>query len=245
MWLRVALFTVAIAAAPAGFALASQPAKVSAAAGQQAPSLEKATIRELENLMKKGDLRAQAELGARYGRGDGVPADVPKAIALLKEAAEKNNADAQHWLATAYTNGVGVEKNEAQASLLYEKAALQGHREAQYMMGNMIAFGQAGFSQSWTGALPYFQKSAAQEFPFAEFMLGLMHQMGYGVERNPEIAAYWYRRTLLRGPNVRAQYNLAVLVGEGLVKPEAGDPEGRRAIKEGDIMLAPANGGNE
>jgi uncharacterized protein len=247
MWVRAVAFTVAIATAPAGFALSAQPSgpNVSASVSHQAPLLEKKTIGELEQLMKQGDLHAQAELGARYGRGDGVQADVPKAIALLKDAAAKNNPDAQHWLATAYTNGVGVEKDEVQASLLYEKAAQQGHKEAQYIMGNMIAMGQSGFAQSWTGALPYFQKSADQRFPFAEYMMGFMHQMGYGVERNPETAAYWYRRTLSHSQNIRAQYNLAVLIGEGLVKPETGDPAARRELRDGDITATPGSGANE
>ncbi|MCA0199465.1 MAG: sel1 repeat family protein [Proteobacteria bacterium] len=197
---------------------------LSAAERQQLPSLDKLTIAELEGRMAQGDLRAQAELGARYGRGQDVQADVAKAITLLKDAADKNNAEAQHWLATAYANGVGVEKNEAQAALLYEKAAAQGHREAQYMMGVLISNGQAGFSSSWSGAFPFFWKSADQGLAVAEFMIGYIYQEGKIGDVNPQVAAYWYRRALSRGPNNKAAFNLALMVGEGKITWQPGDP---------------------
>ncbi len=199
-------------------------AGISAAERQQLPALDKLTIKELEDRMAQGDLRAQAELGARYGRGQDVQADVPKAISLLKDAAAKNNAEAQHWLATAYSNGVGVEKNEVEAAALYEKAAAQGHREAQYMMGTLISNGQAGFASSWTGAFPYFWKSADQGLAVAEFMIGYIYQEGKGVDVNPKIAAYWYRRALARGPFTKAAFNLALMIGQGTIEWQPTDP---------------------
>ncbi|MGE3477269.1 MAG: tetratricopeptide repeat protein [Rhodospirillaceae bacterium] len=216
----------ALAAVPSMPARAAEPVEsgISAAERQQPPALDKLTIAELEGRMTQGDLQAQAELGARYGRGQDVAADVPKAIKLLKEAADRNNADAQHWLATAYSNGTGVEKNEAQAALLYEKAAAQGHREAQYMMGVLISNGQAGFASSWPGAFPFFWKSADQGLAVAEFMIGYIYQEGKIGNVNPQVAAYWYRRALSRGPNIKAAFNLAVMVGQDLVPYELGDP---------------------
>lgn len=202
----------------------------------EAQALQKLTIAELEARMAKGDLRAQAELGARYGRGDGVEADIPKAITLLKDAAAKDEPDAIHWLATAYTNGVGVEKNATQAALLYEQAALKGHRESQYIMGVMISTGQAGFSPDWRAAIPYFLKSAEQKLSVAEFMMGYAYQLGHGVVADPETAAYWYRRTLSRGPHINAQYNLAKMLGDGLVKAVPGDPEPVRNLTDADIL---------
>ncbi len=197
---------------------------ISAAERNRPSSMGTMTIAELEARVAQGDLRAQAELGARYGRGDGVETDVPKAIALLQDAAGKNDPDAQHWLGTAYSAGVGVEKNAVQAAQLYEKAALQGHPEAQYMMGVLISEGQAGFSPSWPGAFAYFWRSADQGFPPAEFMMGYIYQEGKGVDANPQIAAYWYRRTVGRAPNPRAAFNLAALIGQGLVEWKPSDP---------------------
>jgi len=234
---RIFPLLVALTLGPALPAFAAETAKSNVSADTAAaPAVQALTIAELEARMAKGDLRAQAELGARYGRGDGVPSDVPKAIALLKDAAAKNEPDAMHWLATAYTNGVGVEKNETQAALLYEQAALKGHRESQYMMGVMISTGQAGFSADWKAAIPYFRKSADQNLPVAEFMMGYAHQMGNGVKTDPEAAAYWYRRTLSRGPHIHAQANLAIMLGQDLIKPVPGDPEPLRVPTEADFL---------
>jgi TPR repeat protein len=207
-----------------GIAAETPAPRLSAAELHVPPAMEKMTIADLEARMAQGDLRAQAELGARFGRGDGVPADVPKAISLLQDAAAKNDPDAQHWLATAYATGTGVEKNESWAALLYEKAALQGHREAQYTMGVLISSGQAGFSASWSGAFPYFWKSADQGFAPAEFMMGYIYQEGKAVDVNPTAAAYWYRRTISRAPNAKAAFNLARMIGQGLVTWLPTDP---------------------
>ncbi len=233
---------LALILAPTLPAFASTTDKGGVSVEKEAPALQDLTIAELEARMAKGDLRAQAELGARYGRGDGVPSDVPKAIALLKDAAAKNEPDAMHWLATAYTNGVGVEKSATQAALLYEQAALKGHRESQYTLGVMISTGQAGFAADWKAAIPYFRRSAEQKLPMAEFMMGYAYQQGYGVETNPETAASWYRRALSRGPHINAQFNLARMIGQNLVKALPGDPDPVRDLTEADI-LATANGG--
>lgn len=224
MSFRIVPLLGALLITPPGFAADTSPSALSVAERNLPASMSTLTISELETRMAQGDLRAQAELGARYGRGDGVPADVPKAIVLLQDAAGRNNPDAQHWLATAYATGIGVEKNIVQAAQLYERAALQGHAEAQFVMGIMISEGQAGFSPSWSGAFPYFWKSADQGFAPAEFMLGYIYQEGKAVDINPQIAAYWYRRTVSRGTNVRAAFNLARMIGQGLVEWQSTDP---------------------
>lgn len=207
-----------------GEAFAAETPTISAAEASRPMSVAKMPIQELQARMEQGDLSAQAELGARFGRGDGVVADVAKAILLLQDAASRNNAEAQHWLGTAYMTGVGVSKNESQAALLFEKAADQGHPEALYMMGVLISNGQGGFAPSWTGAYRYFWRSAEQGFTPAEFMMGYIYQEGLGVDIAPRIAAYWYRRTHSRNPNVKAAFNLARLIGQGLVEWQKGDP---------------------
>lgn len=204
--------------------IAAASDSISAAERDRPPSLEEVSIAELEARMSRGDLRAQAELGARYGRGDGVPQDLAKAIALLKEAADQNEPDGLYWLGTAYTNGIGVPKNESQAALLYEKAAQQGHAEAQYVFGVLIGTGQAGFSPSWAGAIPYLWKSADQGFQLAEITLGDAYRNGLGVDANPQIAAYWYRRAISRSPSRLAQANLAVMIAQGTIEWQTGDP---------------------
>lgn len=214
---------------------ANTSASASAAESRTPQTVEKMTIAELEARMAKGDLKAQAELGARYGRGAGVEANVTKAIELLKDAAAKGEADAIHWLGTAYTNGVGVEKSETEARSMYEQAARKGHKESQYILGVMISTGQAGFTPDWKPAIPYFKKSADQGFALAEFMMGYAYQLGFGVKANPETAAYWYRRNLGHGPNAKAEYNLAKMLGKNLIKAKPGDPAPLGDVTEEEV----------
>ncbi len=179
---------------------------------------------ELERRVAQGDLSAQAELGARYGRGDGVPQNVPKALELIRAAAEKNNPDAAYYLGLSYASGTGVPQNEAQAMLFFETSANQGFPAAQYMMGSMISQGRGGIDANWEAALTFFWRAADSGYPPAEFMLGYAHQQGMGTARNPKIAAYWYRRTIGRSKHAGAEQNLRILIQNGEVEWQEGDP---------------------
>ena len=182
------------------------------------------SIAELERRTSDGDAAAQAELGARYGRGAGVPKDYAKAIELLQAAAAKHDPDAQYYLGTAYAKGMGVTRNETQAALFFEMAADQGQPAAEFVMAEMISRGKAGFSRSWPAAIRYLWDSACKGYTPSQFMLGYAYQTGVGVDRNPRAAAYWYRRIDSRLHNLRAEYNLRVLLADGLVEREPGDP---------------------
>jgi len=182
-------------------------------------------VAELERRMAGGDLNAQAELGARYGRGDGVPQNIPKALELLRQAAEKKNPDASFYLGLSYLTGTGVPKNEPQAVLFFEPAAAQGNPAAQYWLGSMIAQGQGGIESNWDSAFAYFWHAADSGYPPAEFMVGYAFHMGLGTLRNPKAAAYWYRRTDSRMPNPSAQEGLLRLIQSGQVERQPSDPQ--------------------
>lgn len=182
------------------------------------------TIAELERRTAAGELSAQAELAARYGQGNGVPQDLPKAITLLRAAADKGNADAQFFLASAYAAGQGVPQSDLQAFDLYEKAAAQGHPAAEYMMATMIIYGRAGISPSWSGGMDHLWASASKGYPPAMLLLGAAYQDGKTGVVNPRAAAYWYRRYLSLIPDPKAIYNLRRMTVQGLVPYEQGDP---------------------
>lgn len=200
---------------------APQDSNMSAAERSNAEVMSSLGIAQLRQRASDGDARAMSELGARLGRGDGVPQDIAEAIKLLTSAAEKNDPDGLYYLGTAYANGAGVEKESARAQQLFDKAAALGHAESQYLVGMRLSSGPA---PDWKAAVPYFWRSADQGLPGAEFMMGYIHHMGYGVDKNPETAAYWYRRTINRTPNPRATVNLRRLIDAGAVQWQAGDP---------------------
>ena len=179
---------------------------------------------ELERRVAAGDIKAQTELGARYGQGYGVAQDIPKAISLLSAAAAKNDPDAQYFLGTAYSSGLGVPYNEAQAFTLYEQAAAQGNAPANFMVATSIIYGKGGIAPSWSGGMKYLWASAVKGYPPAMVLLGAAYQDGAGVDANPRAAAYWYRRTLSYLQDVRAIYNLRALINGQSVAWEPGDP---------------------
>lgn len=205
----------------AGANAAPQDSNLSSIENAKPASLATLTIAELEKRVAEGDARAMAELGARLGRGDGVKQDVPAAIAMLTRAAEKNDPDALYFLGTAYANGAGVGQDPARAQELYRQAAALGHAESQFLVGVNLS---TGSNPDWKAAIPYFWRAADQGFARAEFMMGYAYHLGHGVDKNPETAAYWYRRTNSRKPNPRAQINLRRLIDAGLIQWQPGDP---------------------
>jgi TPR repeat protein len=65
--------------------------------------------------------------------GDGVLADVAKAVALFAQAAEEKNARAQCMLGACYTRGNGVAKDGTQGFAYYKAAANQGTIEWKFL----------------------------------------------------------------------------------------------------------------
>ena len=193
---------------------------------QSIEDLTKLTIAELEERIAAGDTKAKAELGARYGKGEGVEQDLDKAIEILRETAATGEPEAEFFLGTAYYSGLGVPHSEAEAVLWFEKAAAKGHAAAQYWLAVLIKEGRGGISPSWSAAVPLLWESAMQGFGDAEFLLGYAYQTGSGVEKNAEAAAYWYRRNLSKVYNNRSHFNLAQLIHGGEVEWRPGDPEG-------------------
>lgn len=181
-------------------------------------------LEDLERRVAGGDLSAQAELGARYGRGEGVPQNIDKAMELIRAAAEKNNLDALYYLGLSYATGTGVPKNEVQAVLFFENAADRGHPAAQYMLGSMISQGKGGIEQNWPAAISYFWHAADSGYIPAEFALGYAYQEGLGTPRNVTAAAYWYRRTESRMRHKGAEQNLLKLIDSGEIERQPGDP---------------------
>lgn len=186
--------------------------------------VEGLSVKSLEARVAKGDLKAQAELGARYGRGDGVTANLPKAIQLIEGAAGKGNPTAQYYLGLSYAAGAGVKQDLARAASWLEKAAKQDHPGAQFELGKIITVGQGGLTADPKAGADYILKSATQGYIPAAFLLGEMYQSGIGVDLSYELAAFWYRRILKTAHHNGATARLAVLIDTEKVKWQPGDP---------------------
>ena len=186
--------------------------------------VEKRDVAELDARAAKGDLKAMAELGARYARGAGVTVDLPKAISLFERAANKNEANAAYYLGTAYYGGLGVKNDPKKAAHWFGNAAEQGHAGAQYSLGVMMAAGQGGLKADPSRAAAYILKSAEQGYFPAAFRMAQLHIAGLGAARDTEQAAHWYRRVLKTGEHQPSAVGLITLIETKEAKWQPGDP---------------------
>lgn len=92
-------------------------------------------VREIKQLAKKGDINAEAFLGAMYGSGDGVVQDYRAAIKWQTRAAKKGHVQAQYNLAVMYSRGMGVPQDLDSAVKWFQAAADQGLPEAHMHLG--------------------------------------------------------------------------------------------------------------
>ena len=79
------------------------------------PSVDTATLPQLEQLADSGDAKAENALGLRYATGDGVNLDEREAARWFTRAAEQGNVNAQSKLGSLYWVGRGVPQNLNQA----------------------------------------------------------------------------------------------------------------------------------
>lgn len=80
-----------------------------------------------EQAARAGDPLAMSRLAALYQRGEGVPADLAKAVELYLTAAQLGDAEAQYSLGNLYLLGEGVPQDDDWAFTYYRLAAEQGH----------------------------------------------------------------------------------------------------------------------
>ncbi|MPZ11755.1 MAG: protein kinase [Kiloniellaceae bacterium] len=119
---------------------------------------------EVDRLVRQaegGDVLAQASLGQRYYRGDGVRRDLAEAVRWTLEAARQGEARAQSNLGFYYMKGEGTDRNPAEAVRWWRAAAEQGLPQAQYNLGVLYEQGQ-GVQVDYGEAAKWYDLAAAQ-----------------------------------------------------------------------------------
>jgi len=109
---------------------------------------------------KKGDARAQYNLGIMYATGHGVPQNDATAVSWYRKAADQGHAAGQYNLGIMYADGRGVRQDYAAALKWYRKAADQGLASAQYNLGLLYSKGGKGLSQDLVSAYMWFSLAA-------------------------------------------------------------------------------------
>ena len=153
-------------------------------------------------LASKGDIDALHYLGNAYEFGHyGLAEDKETARRLyemaIKAAREKNiNNDAELYYkeADVYVDLSSLyfcydEEYMKAAIVCLEKAANQGHSRAQYMLSEIL--------NDYDKKIYWLEQAADNGFLPAQDSMGCMYQYGwYGVTKNDNIAATWFRKVL-------------------------------------------------
>lgn len=155
---------VVSSAPPAATAPVTAPTPVEAAPAAviDQATLEKLPLPELRAAAEKGDAAAQTQLGLRYRKGQGVPADNDKAVEWYRKAAEQQHADAQAYLGFMYMTGRGVKKDDAEALKWSKLSAEQGNSTGQYNLGMLYLSGR-GVAADRVEAYRWLKKAAAKD----------------------------------------------------------------------------------
>ncbi len=77
-----------------------------------------------------GSVAAMSDLAVMLEKGEGGPADLPRAVALFDQAAAAGNVPAMRNVGIGYENGIGRPADAAQAAQWYRKAADTGDPQA-------------------------------------------------------------------------------------------------------------------
>jgi TPR repeat protein len=187
--------------------------KVELARNAERIILQQTEAVRLETAAVSGDVEARYELGIRYILGEGVQKDEKRASQLLHQAAEEGFAAAQGALGAMYEKGRWVAKDEVKAIHFYRMAAEQGDIDAQFCLAQL--FINALEEHKRREAVVLFHRAAGQGHVGAQFVLGLLYDIGMGgVVKDDKEAVRFYRLAAEQG-NAKARNNLASYYAEG------------------------------
>ena len=162
---------------------------------------------------------SQCLLGACYfyPRG-GVEQNYELATMWFQKSVEGGNLQAVFMLSYCYEMGFSVEQNDSNALQLLQNAAERGHVQAQNRLAICYGKGHLGVPKDEKRAIIWYEKAAEQNYPAAQYNLGIKLYQGIGLEKDETKSVYWYQRASEKG-SVEAQFNLGVCYdkGEGVV----------------------------
>ncbi len=161
----------------------------------------------------RGLADAQFTIGNYLAKGFGTEKDVVQASAWYQLAATQGLALAQYALGRAYELGDGVDIDVEQAKHWYRDAAGQGLPSAQLALYKLdgVGWGRADDTQDTQSSsqradsherrvpdsrwIQYAAKGSMEDF----YHLGLMFELGAGVEKSVKQARLWFEKAAERG----------------------------------------------
>ena len=169
--------------------------------------------KELMELVKAGDARAQTALGQRYELGDGFKRDGAKAKRWYQRAADQGDLLAMFLLGQMFETGALGVPDYHRAATLYTSAAGKGHAAAQARLAHLYEKGR-GVPQDFTAAAAWYTSAAQQWEENAHYPLGATFATGRGNQRNSSDAIQLFQRAAGLGV-AEAQYDLGLAYEHG------------------------------
>jgi TPR repeat protein len=198
---------------------------------------EAAALAHAETAARAGLASAQTQLASLLLAPRQRDRDPIAAARWLTLARLQNDMRATAMLGHLLATGDGVEPNLERAEALYRQAAEAGDLLGQeYLGAHLLAQRDAHFDPAETAF--WLDTAASRGSSHAPFLIGIMFQQGFGVERNAGEAARWFLVAAERGHG-GAMFELgkAYLDGEGVA---ADREEAKRWLE-----AASANGTDE
>ena len=161
-----------------------------------------------------------------------------QAFEMYYRSAQNGVADAQYMVAQMLLYSDGVSANSIEGKQWLEKAAQQEHVEAARDLGLYLLQGEFGWPMDTQRGVWFLERAAAGNDCLSMMTLGYLYFTGYGVERNVQTAAYWYRQSAQHGESIPSQWQDAgSLAGVQAPPPFDAKAELRARIKRAQAGL--------
>jgi hypothetical protein len=184
-FLRLPIFILAFAQAPAAFAQAD---RFEAGLAAKERGHYATALRSWLPMAESGNAEAQNNVGHMYEEGFGVSQSYSEAMEWYRRAAAGGLAEAEHNIGLLYNNGYGVAQNAIEAVRWFKLASEEGLKESEYMLGLAYQSGN-GASLDYEEARRLFLSSAKKNYAAAQMMYAFMLQAGEG-DRSNSLSAY-------------------------------------------------------
>lgn len=145
--------------------------------------------------VEQGSGFARMRMGRMLAAGEGVPRRDTEAFQLLRKAADQMLLGAIEEVALFYAAGRGgIKRDPDQAARWNRVAADQGSLAAYLQLGK-DALQEKQFKQ----AANYYRAAAQRGVAEAQRQMGLLHEKGQGVEKDPQAARWWHLSAAQQG----------------------------------------------
>jgi TPR repeat protein len=162
----------------------------------------------------QGNAEAAYVLGVMYEQGQGVTANLSRAVEEYRRAASGGSARAQLNLGLMHQDGRGVSRDPRAAADLFRRSAERGLADGQAQLGFAYQLG-VGVAQDLGIAAEWYRRGAEQGHAWSQYLLGhLLYQGGPGRDADPVEAVRWLSSAAEQDV-IAAQLELAAAYRDG------------------------------